>query len=394
MFPPKPLELIFFHKKLRTMKSIAFYCNASDIENNALEQLQQYAGKPFVNKINAFTDIHYCQEKALPVGVAFETSSQAYLSITGKDIGCGVMFLKISKAYWIKPFDKAKHYTALNFAHQKMTDEGLGGGNHFLSIEEDDNDVYIICHTGTRNRGIALYQSGVELIRQFAEETGDKSGSVHRDFISSGFLEEYEKVLRSGYDRRKNFIVKTMIFLQQAGYLEAGKETIAKNYLSVDMSKLPEKGNLHGTPYIMQDSIHNHLRFEQNRILHRKGSTELLPGKTVVIPLSMSRGSLLVTASDSAALSEALYSCAHGAGRKLSRYDAMKYWRTVLKEKQRREYRRGFEELLDRSGNFPGGYIQEFDFAYKSSDTILIHQPYLKKLTQTRPVVTIKYTEI
>ncbi|MBO9659314.1 MAG: RtcB family protein [Chitinophagaceae bacterium] len=376
------------------MKSIAFYCNASDIELNALEQLRQYAGKPFVNKINAFTDIHFCQEKALPVGVAFETGSHAYLSITGKDIGCGVMFLRISKAFWVKQFHKAKHYAALNFAHQKMTDEGLGGGNHFLSIEEDDHAVYIICHTGTRNRGIALYQSGVELRRRFAQETGDESGYVHRDFIPAGFLAEYERVLQSGYERRKNFVIKTMIFLQQAGYIQAGKKDILKNYLATDMSRLSETGELYGTPYTMQDSIHNHLRFEKDRIIHRKGSTELLAGKTVVIPLSMSRGSLLVTASDSAALSDALYSCAHGAGRKLSRYDAMKYWRTVLKEKQRREYRQRFEELLDRSGNFPGGYIQEFDFAYKNSDSILMHQPYLKKLTQTRPVVTIKYTEI
>ena len=376
------------------MKSIAFYCNASDIEFNALEQLQQYAGKPFVNRINAFTDIHFCQEKALPVGVAFETGSYAYLSITGKDIGCGVMFLRISKAFRTRPFDKAKHYAALNFAHQKMTDEGLGGGNHFLSIEEDDHAMYIICHTGTRNRGIALYQSGVELSRRFAQETGDHSGYVHRDFLSSGFLEEYERVLQSGYERRKNFIIKTMIFLQQAGYIEACKKDIPKNYLAADMSKLPEAGELHGTPYTMQDSIHNHLRFGKDSIIHRKGSTELLPGKTAVIPLSMSRGSLFVTAADSSALSDALYSCAHGAGRRLSRYDAMKYWRTVLKEKQRREYRQRFEELLDRSGNFPGGYIQEFDFAYKNSDSILMYQPYLKKLTQTRPVVTIKYTEI
>jgi tRNA-splicing ligase RtcB/release factor H-coupled RctB family protein len=376
------------------MKSIAFYCNASDIEDNALEQLQQYAGKPFVNKVNAFTDIHFCQEKALPVGVAFETTSHAYLSVTGKDIGCGVMFLKLNKAHWIKTFDKAKHYTALNFAHQKMTDEGLGGGNHFLSIEEDDEAVYIICHTGTRNRGIALYQSGVELTRQFAEETGERSGYVHRSFLTSGFLEEYEKVLISGYEGRKNFIVKTMIFLQQAGYIESGKKEIPKSYLSADFSRIAEAGELHGTPYSMQDSVHNHLRFENNRIIHRKGSTELLPGRTVVIPLSMSRGSLLVTATNSAALSAALYSCAHGAGRKLSRYDAMKHWKTVLKEKQRREYRQRFEELLDRSGNFPGGYIQEFDFAYKNSEGIFQHQPYLKKLTETRPVVTIKYTEI
>ncbi|OQP65911.1 hypothetical protein A3860_15075 [Niastella vici] len=108
----------------------------------------------------------------------------------------------------------------------------------------------------------------------------------------------------------------------------------------------------------------------------------------------MSRGSLLVQAVSAEAAKNALNSCAHGAGRRLSRFDAMKYWKTVLKEKERREYKERFSELLNRSGNFPQGYIQEFDFAYKDSTDILTYQSYLKKVTQTTPVVTIKYTEI
>jgi tRNA-splicing ligase RtcB/release factor H-coupled RctB family protein len=105
----------------------------------------------------------------------------------------------------------------------------------------------------------------------------------------------------------------------------------------------------------------------------------------------MSRGSLLVQPNNA---SDALSSCAHGAGRKLSRFDAMKYWKTVLKEKQRKAYKEQFAELLNRSGNFPQGYIQEFDFAYKDSIDIFKYQPYLKMVTQTCPVVTIKYSEI
>jgi tRNA-splicing ligase RtcB/release factor H-coupled RctB family protein len=72
----------------------------------------------------------------------------------------------------------------------------------------------------------------------------------------------------------------------------------------------------------------------------------------------------------------------------------MKHWKTVLKEKQRKAYKERFAELLDRSGNFPQGYIQELDFAYKDSVDIFRYQPYLKKVTQTSPVITIKYSEI
>lgn len=158
-------------------------------------------------------------------------------------------------------------------------------------------------------------------------------------------------------------------------------------------------GKLYGTPYMIADSFHNHITFVDGEgtndgAIHRKGSTELKSRDEVVIPLSMSRGSLIVKKGNEYEAGIALNSCSHGAGRKLSRFDAMKHWRTTLKEKERKQYRERFSELLDRSGEFPSGYLQEFDYAYKDSSDILIQQPYLKKVTQTTPVVTVKYTEI
>ena len=375
------------------MPSIAFYCDRARIERNALEQLENYAQKPYVSAVCAFTDIHYCSEKALPVGVAFRTRDYFYPLITGKDIGCGVMYLQVSKEYWLKPFNKAAHYAALQRAHHRMTDDGLGGGNHFLSIEEDAEAVYILCHTGTRDRGIAMYQECLQLTRDFSGAFGREVDFVHRDFIQDDFFRRYEEILRFGYDRRKQFCLKTLSFLQVAGYIKADKKSIEKNYLLASVKNAPEEGTWNGTPFRLEDSVHNHLRFVDGEIIHRKGSTELGEGKTVVIPLSMSRGSLLVQARQGMK-NEALFSCAHGAGRRLSRYDAMKHWKTVLKEKERVAYRRRFSELLDHSGDFPRGYVQEFDFAYKSAEDIFLHQPYLRKITQTVPVVTVKYSEI
>ncbi|QEC41709.1 RtcB family protein [Pseudobacter ginsenosidimutans] len=376
------------------MVPIGFYCDPDGIEQNAMDQLQQYAKREHITAIRAFTDIHYCAEKALPVGVAFKTNDHVYPLITGKDIGCGVMYLRIGKENWIKPFDKNEHFRALEFTHQKMTDDGLGGGNHFLSIEEDDNAVYIICHTGTRDRGIALYQQCLQLTRDYSRESGRQVEYVHKDFLQQEFISYYNATLQFGYERRKDFCIKTLIFLQNANYVTADKQAIRKDYLLARYNQLPDNGKLYGTPYRLEDSIHNHIRFNGNEILHRKGSTELMASKTVVVPFSMSRGSLLVQAANGQEAAAALHSCAHGAGRRLSRFDAMKYWKTVLKEKQRKQYREQFSELLNRSGDFPHGYIQEFDFAYKDASDLLAYQPYLKKVTQTRPVVTIKFTEI
>ena len=50
----------------------------------------------------------------------------------------------------------------------------------------------------------------------------------------------------------------------------------------------------------------------------------------------------------------------------LSRFETMKYSKNSLKEKERKIFKEKFSEMLDRSGNFSSGYIQEFDFAYKN----------------------------
>ncbi|MBL7728490.1 MAG: RtcB family protein [Dinghuibacter sp.] len=378
------------------MTKIKYFCNAEDIEENANEQVLNYAQNQYIDTVCAFTDIHYCDEKAVPVGVAFSTNDYFYPLITGKDIGCGVMYLKISKADWLKPFNKTEHYRAFNLAHTKMTDDGLGGGNHFLSLEEDENNVYIICHTGTRDRGIGLYQHCYGLVQDFSREYGAKVDFIHQSFINEQFYAYYTEILTFGYQRRKNFCLKTLAFLQIANYIKCEKTKIPKDYLSLNFNNTDEKGEFYGTEYEIGDSVHNHIRFGTgNRFVHRKGSTELMPDRVVVIPLSMTRGSLLVKLNPASELApEALFSCAHGAGRKLSRFDTMKYWKNSLKEKDRKAFKEKFAEMLDRSGNFSSGHIQEFDFAYKDHSEIFKYQPYLKKVTETKPIVTLKYTEI
>ncbi|RYY97193.1 MAG: hypothetical protein EOO11_11580 [Chitinophagaceae bacterium] len=349
MFPKSPHNPSFL-VKTKNMSSIGYYCDPQQIEPQAHAELQRYAQH-----------------------------------------GCGVMYLRIGREHWRRPFHKAEHYAAWQRAHNAMTDDGLGGGNHFLALEEDDEAVYVICHTGTRNRGIALYQRCVEMCREAAASESGPAGSLPLERIDDAFLAYYEETLRFGYARRKAFCLQTMAFLQGAHYV-AATGPVAKQYGQSLFAGHDEEGTLHGTPYRLEDSVHNHLRFSGDAVIHRKGSTELAPGRTAVLPLSMSRGSLLVKAGPGA--EGALWSCAHGAGRKLSRFAAQKHWRTVLKEKERRAYRAQFPELLGRGGEFPKGTVQELDYAYKPDDDIFRYQPYLRLVTRTRPVATIKYTEI
>ena len=356
-----------------------YYINEEEIEQNAKDQIHHTEQFDGIDHIAVYPDIHYCDEKAIPVGLAFSTTDVIFPLVTGKDMGCGVAYLRVPKNYVLKPFNKNEHYKALDHYQNFFTDERLGGGNHFLSLEEDDHNWFIICHTGTRNLGIHMYQMNSGILQRNGVDPFIDVESLLKE--KPDWFDHYERVIQYGKKRRAEFCYRTLQFLINNNYLYGNKRN---NYLKEDI-RTSDFGYEYG------DSVHNHIKKEGDRFIHRKGSTEL-NSDTVVIPLSMTRGSLLVRKSYEDP--NTLNSCTHGAGRCLSRTDTLKYWHSSLKDKERKQYMEEFNELLSKDGKFSNGYLQEFDFAYKNSDNLLSNQPYLKKITETRPIVTCKFTEI
>lgn len=246
------------------MKTV-YFTDYSAVEQNALQSLLAFEEKEAIGRIAVFPDIHYCSERSIPVGVAFQTTEVFYPLVTGKDMGCGVAYLRIPQQQVLRPFDKAKHYRAFERAVQGMTDEGLGGGNHFLSLEASADYLYLIVHTGSRNLGIYLYQQNCRLLQQH----NPGHDWLPLALATPAYRQEYDRVLAYAASRRQEFVYKTYDFLLRNRYVEAGSPVFA-------------------------DSCHNLLEFKHEQIIHRKGSTQLTADSEVVIPLSMSRGSLIV----------------------------------------------------------------------------------------------------
>jgi tRNA-splicing ligase RtcB/release factor H-coupled RctB family protein len=359
-----PARGFFLPRKEDSVKTV-YFTDGSAVEQHALLSLLAFEEQAAIGRIAVFPDIHYCSERAIPVGVAFQTTDVFYPLVTGKDMGCGVAYLRIPRSQVLRPFDKARHYRALEREVHGMTDEGLGGGNHFLSLEASADYLYIFVHTGSRNLGIYLYQQNCRLLQQ--HNPGQEW--LPLELATPGYLQEYARVLAYAASRRREFVYKTYEFLRRNRYVEAGKPVFA-------------------------DSCHNLLEFREGGVIHRKGSTQLVAGHEVVIPLSMSRGSLIVKPNPwDAALEEALWSCAHGAGRRYSRTDTLKHWHS-LKKAEKDAYRQRFPELLNRQGDFESSILQEFDFAYKDATALLATQPHLVRCDETRPIVTVKFTGV
>ncbi|UOQ55348.1 RtcB family protein [Hymenobacter cellulosivorans] len=343
----------------------AYFTDRSAVEQNALQSLLAFEENQNIGPIAVFPDIHYCSERSIPVGVAFQTTKVFYPLVTGKDMGCGVAYLRIPRREMLRPFDKAKHYRALEREVHRMTEEGLGGGNHFLALEKSADYLYLIVHTGSRNLGIYMYQQNCRLLEHY--NPGREWLPI--ELATPDYRREYERVLRYAASRRQEFVYKTYDFLQRNQYVEAGSPVFA-------------------------DSCHNLLEFRADGVTHRKGSTQLLPEGEVVIPLSMSRGSLIVKPNRwNPLVEQALWSCAHGAGRHYSRTDTLKFWHS-LKKAEKDAYRQRFPELLNRQGDFDSSILQEFDFAYKDSAALLATQPHLIRCDETQPIATVKFTGV
>lgn len=159
----------------------------------------------------------------------------------------------------------------------------------------------------------------------------------------------------------------------------------------IDKSLIDEKTQIALKPYLENEHIDEMIIFPD---IHYSNEKALPVGVSFssdkVFPLITGNdiGCLLVMLNGFADDLQ-LNSCSHGAGRKLSRSNAIKYWKNLSK-KQKDRYRSQFQEMLNKNGDFDMRYIQEMDFAYKKSDEILKLQPHLLKVTETKPICTIK----
>ena len=70
-----------------TSEQFAGEFTVSGVEQNALQSLLAFEEQPTIGRIAVFPDIHYCSERSIPVGVAFETTDVFYPLVTGKDMG-------------------------------------------------------------------------------------------------------------------------------------------------------------------------------------------------------------------------------------------------------------------------------------------------------------------
>ena len=166
----------------------------------------------------------------------------------------------------------------------------LGGGNHFIEVDKDGDDLYLVIHTGSRNLGLKVaefYQK-----KSYEAVGGRKQTDTPYElaYLSERDLEDY---------------LHDMAIMQHFAGLN---RQIIKEVI-LDGMKWKDEGSF--------STIHNYIDIEAGIL--RKGAVSARQGETLLIPMNMRDGSLICTGLGNADWN---YSAPHGAGRLMSRGEA------------------------------------------------------------------------
>lgn len=305
------------------MKIVEGKYNTCEVFTDNLEQSCESQLKLFMDqesiegsKVRVMPDCH--SGKGCVIGTTMTIKDKVIPNVVGVDISCGISVTQLQEkrlnlpeldSFIIKNIpvgqcirerphrshgrihiEDLKCYKKLDIRRAVQALGTLGGGNHFISVEKDEDDnLYLIIHTGSRNLGkkVAEYYQD-----QAYKLLGGKGQEIPHElaYLTGDMFEQYieDMKLMEKYAALNRQIIKEVI-----------------------MDGL----NLHEVDSF--ESVHNYIDVD-NMIL-RKGSVSAQKGERLIIPLNMRDGSLICVGKGNPDWN---YSAPHGAGRVLSRADA------------------------------------------------------------------------
>ena len=374
-----PLPTIELKGKIGKAKVFTDY-----LEKEVEEQIKRILDHPVSEgvKIRIMPDVHL--GKGSVVGFTSTLNKLVIPNIVGVDIGCGVLSVKIEEIPSFEELDKfirknipagfnvrktpykklkeAANEIGIDFKDFKnkvkeisyRTDQDLervinsigtlGGGNHFIEINEGKEHYYLTIHSGSRNFGHEIAKYHQEVAKKLHSES----------FKDLEYLEGKE--------------AKQYLFDMEVAqnYARLNRWVMAKEIL--------EHFNIE--PLEKIESIHNYIDFEDNIV--RKGAIRAHKGEKVVIPLNMAKG---VVIGEGKGLKDWNFSAPHGAGRKLSRRKA----KEILNVE---EFKKVMEEHGVWSTSVSKKTLDEAPFAYKEPEKIM---PYLKEVIEIKEIAKAIY---
>lgn len=308
-------------------KNLKIFTN--NIEQEAVDQINLLLKQePFKNcKVRIMPDVH--AGKGCVIGFTADLGNKVIPNIVGVDIGCGMLCVELGKIDLdLKKLDKIinEHVpSGRNIREHKLLDfepinelyclrelketkkfnrsiGTLGGGNHFIEIDVDDeNNKYLVIHTGSRNLGkqVADYYQNLAIeLCSGKEEMYQKKEEIIKTYKEQGRKEEIQKALKKlekEYKDNKPNLPNELCYLEgkyREMYLHDMR--ICQSYATINRANIAKQILINmeletNLPYF--ETIHNYISFEDNIV--RKGAISAKKGERVLIPINMRDGSII-----------------------------------------------------------------------------------------------------
>jgi tRNA-splicing ligase RtcB len=240
----------------------------------------------------------------------------------------------------------------------------LGGGNHFIELCLDEaGRAWVMLHSGSRGIGNAIGMYFIELAKKDAER--NQINLPHRDLA---YFDE-------GAEHFADY-VEAVGWAQD--YAAANRVEMMELVLEALRRHLPAFETTTGAVNCHHNYVERERHFGEDVWLTRKGAIRARKGDLGIIPGSMGARSFIVRGKGAA---DSFHSCAHGAGRRMSRTQAEKEYSVADLESQTA----GVVCRKDK------GVLDEIPAAYKDIDAVMANQSDLVEVVHTlKQVLCVK----
>lgn len=360
------------------------------VDEASISQVLLLLNQEFVSdsKIRLMPDIH--AGAGCTIGTTMTITNKIVPNLVGVDIGCGMEVIEVKEKHIeLEKLDKLiyekipsgfnirekthRYFKDINleelYCYKKIDKRRaekslgtLGGGNHFIEANKDDEgNIYIVVHSGSRHLGLEVanyYQEeGYKELNGSAQKDID---ALIMDLKAQGKQKEIQKSIAVLKNTKRTNIPKQLAYVSDGLFIQYIHDMkIIQKYAELNrqamMDEIVKGMKLHIVDQFT--TIHNYIDTEA--MILRKGAVSAKKGEKLLIPINMRDGSLICIGKGN---DEWNQSAPHGAGRLMSR-SAAKSSFTVS------EFKKQMEGIYTTSVN--RDTLDECPMAYKGMDDIV-----------------------
>ena len=320
------------------------------VDKASVAQVIELCNQPFTAKsrIRMMPDIH--AGAGCTVGTTMTITDKVVPNLVGVDIGCGMETVhlreqhlelqkldkliraKIPSGFSIREkahryFDEIDltelyWYRQINPLRAEKSLGTLGGGNHFIEVDRDDEGgLYLVIHSGSRHLGLevaAWYQN--EAYQRLNKSSKSDEAALIAKLKSEGRDKEIQKAIRKLKNTKQTSIPKPLAYAEGELFEQYIHDMRIIQRFAVLNRRAIADDILKGMGLHAQDSfttIHNYI--DTDAMVLRKGAVSAKAGERLLIPINMRDGSLICIGRGN---EDWNCSAPHGAGRLMSRSQA------------------------------------------------------------------------